>query len=35
MPEELTYEECLKIVEKEFGIADKTKKKKSTRKTKK
>jgi len=34
-PEELTYEECLKIVEKEFGVADKSKKKKSTRKTKK
>lgn len=34
-PEELTYEECLKIIEKELGINDKTKGKKSTRKTKK
>jgi len=34
-PEELTYEECLKIIEKEIGINDKTKKKKSSRKTKK
>lgn len=34
-PEELTYEECLKIIEKEIGIIDKTKKKKSSRKTKK
>ena len=34
-PENLTYEECLKIIEKEFGTKDKTKKKKPTRKPKK
>ncbi len=34
-PEELTYDDCLKIIEKELGHTDKTKKKKTTRKTKK
>ena len=34
-PEELSYEQCLKIIEKELGIPDKNKKKKTTRKTKK
>ncbi len=34
-PEELTFEECMKIVEKEFGSLDKKKKKKTTRKPKK
>ncbi len=34
-PEDLTFEDCMKIVEKEFGTLDKNKKKKTTRKSKK